>query len=116
MPIALYMDINIPRAITLGLRLRQVDVLTAQEDKAALLPDPALLDRATSLERVVFTFDSDFLEEASRRRKAAAPFSGVIYAHPMQITIGACIHDLELIAKACQPEDLRNTLQFLPLK
>jgi hypothetical protein len=116
MPIALYMDVNIPRSITLGLRLRQVDVLTAQEDHAALLPDPALLDRATNLERVVFTFDSDFLEEASRRKQTTAPFSGVIYAHPMQITIGACIHDLELIAKACQPDELRNTLQFLPLR
>jgi predicted nuclease of predicted toxin-antitoxin system len=116
MPIALYLDVNIPRAITLGLRLRQVDVLTAQEDKAALLPDPALLDRAMSLERVVFTFDSDFLEEASRRCQSAIPFAGVIYAHPMQITIGACIRDLELIAKACQIEEIRNTLQFLPLK
>ncbi len=32
MPIALYMDHHVPRAITLGLRLREVDVLTAYED------------------------------------------------------------------------------------
>jgi hypothetical protein len=35
MPVALYMDAHIPRAITVGLRLRGVDVLTAQEDNAA---------------------------------------------------------------------------------
>lgn len=32
MPIALYMDVHVPRAVTLGLRLRGVDVLTAQEE------------------------------------------------------------------------------------
>lgn len=32
MPIALYMDHNVPRQITDGLRLRQVDVITALED------------------------------------------------------------------------------------
>ena len=45
MAVALYMDVHIPRAITIGLRLRGVDVLTAQEDNAATLLDPALLDR-----------------------------------------------------------------------
>ncbi|MEE8291380.1 MAG: hypothetical protein V3R80_07875, partial [Candidatus Tectomicrobia bacterium] len=32
MPIAFYMDHHIPRAITVGLRLRGVDVITAYED------------------------------------------------------------------------------------
>ena len=47
MPVALYMDAHIPRAITLGLRMRSVDVLTAQEDGAETLSDPELLERAT---------------------------------------------------------------------
>jgi hypothetical protein len=37
----LYMDVHVPIAVTYGLRLRGVDVLTAQEDGAAELPDPA---------------------------------------------------------------------------
>ena len=32
MTIALYMDVHVHRAITVGLRLREIDVLTAQED------------------------------------------------------------------------------------
>ena len=32
MTVALYMDVRVHRAITTGLRLRDVDVLTAQED------------------------------------------------------------------------------------
>ena len=34
MAIKLYMDVHIPKAITIGLRLRNVDVITAQEDGA----------------------------------------------------------------------------------
>ena len=46
MPITLYMDHHVPRAITAGLRNRGVDVLTAYEDNTHELDDPALLDRA----------------------------------------------------------------------
>ncbi|MGH9432611.1 MAG: DUF5615 family PIN-like protein [Terriglobia bacterium] len=47
MSLRLYMDVHVPFAITAELRLRGVDVLTAQEDKAGQLKDPELLDRAT---------------------------------------------------------------------
>lgn len=47
MTVGLYLDHNVNRAITQGLRLREVDVLTAYEDASHLLPDPELLDRAT---------------------------------------------------------------------
>ncbi len=70
MPIRLYMDMHIPRAITLGLRMRGVDVLTAQEDNAATYPDPQLLNRATQLQRTLVSFDRDFLKEASFRQKS----------------------------------------------
>ena len=52
--IALYMDEHIHRAITTGLRLRGVDVLTAQEDHQRNIPDPILLDRAAELQRVMY--------------------------------------------------------------
>lgn len=32
-------------------------------------------------------------------------FSGVIYAHQLGISVGACIRDLEMIAEAGEPED-----------
>ncbi|GAI48486.1 unnamed protein product, partial [marine sediment metagenome] len=41
--IKLYMDAHIPRVITLGLRMRKVDVLTAQEDCSNTLSDADLL-------------------------------------------------------------------------
>ena len=50
MTIALYMDVHVHRAITTGLRLRDVDVLTAQEDGHLTAGDERLLDRATELQ------------------------------------------------------------------
>jgi hypothetical protein len=115
MPISFYMDAHIPRVVTVGLRMRSVDVLTAQEDGADRLSDPKLLDRATQLNRVLFTFDDDLLVEAVNRQRENRPFSGVVYAHPLRISIGQCIQNLELIAKTGEPEDLRNRVEFLPL-
>jgi predicted nuclease of predicted toxin-antitoxin system len=78
MSIALYCDVHVRQAVTEGLRLREVDVLTAQEDGAAPMDDPVLLDRAMILGRVVFTQDEDFLREAHRHQKPAK-LSPVLY-------------------------------------
>jgi predicted nuclease of predicted toxin-antitoxin system len=68
MSIALYMDENVHRAITNGLRLRVLDVLTVQEDQRSGFPDPKILDRATEIQRILFTQDDDFLAEANYRQ------------------------------------------------
>ena len=115
MSLALYMDHHVSLAITLGLRLCGVDVLTAYEDGTSELNDVALLDRAGKLERVLFTRDDDLLAEAARRQQAQIPFQGVIYAHQLRVSIGRCVKDLELIAKAGELNDLRNEVLFLPL-
>ncbi len=39
MSVALYMDVNVRRAVTDGLRLRGTEVLTAQEDGSRELED-----------------------------------------------------------------------------
>nr|WP_229425990.1 DUF5615 family PIN-like protein [Lusitaniella coriacea] len=77
MSIALYMDEQVPKAVTLGLRQREVDVLTVQEDGRTGTPDPIILDRATELKRVIFSQDDDFLAEARRRQEEGISFSGV---------------------------------------
>jgi len=115
MTIALYMDENVPRQITFGLRLREVDVLTVQEDLRAGDSDPLVMLRAIYLLRVLFTRDDDFLTIARDYQRENKSFSGVIYAPQQIVSIGDCIRDLEAIAKACDPEDCANYVQFLPL-
>ena len=115
MTIAFLMDQHVPRAITIGLRQRGVDVLTAHEDGSHELADPDLLDRAGQLARVLFTRDSDLLVGANRRQQERIPFAGVIYAHQLRVATGICIEDLEIIAKTGEPQDLTNRFIFLPL-
>ncbi len=113
--LALYMDHHVPRAITEGLRLRGIDVITAFEDNASDMDDSALLDRAGKLGRILFTQDDDLIAEATKRQREGVSFSGLIYGHQLRISIGACINDREIISKAGQPEDLTDRIQFLPL-
>jgi predicted nuclease of predicted toxin-antitoxin system len=115
MSVALYMDEHVPRAITAGLRIRGVDVVTAQEDDRRHIADAVLLARATDLQRVLFSQDEDLLAEATRCQEQGISFAGVVYAHQLRITIGMCVQDLELIAKAAEPEELANRVEYLPL-
>jgi predicted nuclease of predicted toxin-antitoxin system len=110
------MDVHVHDAITVGLRRRGVDVLTAQEDGTRRLTDPSLLDRATALGRVLFSQDEDLLSEAARRQQSGEFFAGVIYAHQLKVSVGQCIEDLELFAKVNEPEDFANRVEYLPIK
>ena len=116
MSVRLYRDVQVPRAITEGLRVRGVDVLTAQDDGAGRLDDAALLDRAGSLGRVLFTRDSDLLREASRRLRDGQPLVGLVYAHQLHVTVGQCVRDLELIATVGEPENLAGRVHHLPFR
>lgn len=109
------MDVHVRRAVADGLRLRTVDVLTAQEDGAAELEDSELLDRATSLGRVVFTHDKDFLREGVERQRLGQSFAGIVYGHQIEVTVGQCLHDLEIIATAGDAADVESQIIYLPL-
>ena len=109
------MDVHVPAAITRGLLLRGVDVLTAQIEGTTELEDPDWLDRATELGRVLFSQDEDLLAEATRRQRRKESFGGVIYAHQLGITIGQAINDLKILAQAGRAEDFANRVEYLPL-
>ena len=57
----LYLDVHVPFPATRQLRIRGVDVLTAQDDGTTELSDPALLGRATELARALVSQDDDLL-------------------------------------------------------
>ena len=115
MSLALYMDVHVPAAITRGLRRRSIEVLTAQEDGTTRLEDPDLLDRAGTLGRILFTRDEDLLAVAAERLRAGKPFASVVFARQLEVSIGRCVADLEVIAKAGLPEEARNHVIYLPL-
>src|SRR5687767_13988675 len=111
--VSLYMDEQIPAAVSRGLRLRGIDVLTDQEDGTDGWPDPRLLDRALGVGRVVFTEDRDFLIEATRRQRHGEQVAGVLYIHQWDLIVGRCIEDLELVCHAGRTEDFTNLVWYL---
>jgi hypothetical protein len=80
------MDVHVPYAITTGLRLRGIDVLTSQEDHTTQLSDPDLLERASGLGRALFTQDRDFLRIASEWQQTGRSFAGIVYGHLLRAT------------------------------
>lgn len=74
MPLRLYMDEHVPKPVTVALRRRGIDVLTAQEDGTAGLADDLLLARAGEVDRVLFSQDQDLIAEATRLQRTGGDF------------------------------------------
>lgn len=110
------MDVHVPRAITAGLRIRGVDVLTAQDDDRDEASDPDLLDRARDLGRVLVTEDDDLLREAARRQRAGESFAGVVYGRQRDLLVRPWIDHLELLAMISEPGEFAGRVEYLPLK
>jgi hypothetical protein len=115
LPVRLYFDHNVNQAISQGLRLRGLDVLTAFEDAAHRLSDRDLLDRATALDRVLVSSDVDLVIEARRRQRDGVTFAGVLFL-PQALAVGRCVEQLELLAEAGAAQELVDSLMFFPLR
>jgi hypothetical protein len=115
MSIPLYADVHVDRAIVDQLRLRNVEVLTTQEDGSDRLIDELLLERASALGRPIFTHDVRFHVLPENWQRQGRQFCGLIFAHLMQVSIGQCVRDLDLIANATDPEDWTSAVVRLPL-
>jgi predicted nuclease of predicted toxin-antitoxin system len=112
MAVAFYFDVPVNKAIALGLRLRGLEVLTAQEDGYRTASDEEIMMKATKLNRPVVTADHDFLVLAKLMLQRERPFSGVIFIR-FKTPIGYVIDELEVYAKAGEPKDFLNQVIFL---
>ena len=108
------MDENVRGPITAQLRRRGLEVIRAQEDIPAGIPDDQVLERSTTLGCVLYSEDDDLLAEATKRQRMAVPFAGVIYGHQLQVSIGQVVRDLEFLAQVGEPEDFAGQVIYLP--
>lgn len=115
MAVALFFDVHVDYAIAGQLRLRQVEVLTAQENGVDRLPDELLLEHASRLGRPLVTHDIRLNAMAENWQRQGRPFCGVIFGHLMQVSIGQCVRELEIIAQATDPEDWVSAIIRLPM-
>jgi hypothetical protein len=116
MSVAFYFDVHVDGPICKELRRRGVEVLTAQEDHADTHANAALLERATELGRVLVTYDNRFRALAEDWQRQQHPFARLLFGLKQSGGIGDFVRDLELVAKASDPSDWVDRIEFIPFK
>jgi predicted nuclease of predicted toxin-antitoxin system len=114
MTLRYYFDQHMPRSIARGLRRRQIDVLTTQDEGTEEWPDDHLFARAIELGRVMVTEDPDFLVIANRWLAEGRHFPGLIKFTDTG-NIGRAIEDLELVATCYPAEEMADRIVYVPL-
>lgn len=104
-----YFDQHIQGAVALGLRLRGIDVLTAQEAGRCGLTDADQLQFATTEERAVMTYDPDYLALAA----AGVAHAGIAYCHATKYAIGQLIDLLALLHGVMDRDSMKNQIEYL---
>jgi hypothetical protein len=64
---------------------------------------------------LLFSQDEDLLAEAAERQASGVPFAGLGFARQMDVSIGTCVRDLELICHVLSPDEVVNRVIYLPL-
>ena len=90
-------------------------LLLLREKGGAKRRDEGIKTTRNLIHRLLFTQDDDFLIEAKQRQMTGKTFGGIIYAHQREVSIGQCIHDLEIIALAGTATDAINYVFYVPM-
>lgn len=115
MTLPLYFDQHAPGPVASGLRRRGIDVVTAEQDGHKGIADELILERATSLGRILVTNDSDFLAIAARWRRSGRHFAGLVYYADQNLPHGKLIEDLVLITEVYTADEIIDQIEYLPL-
>ncbi len=107
--IRFYLDQHIPFAVAEGLRRRGIDILTSQEVDRCGLPDRDQLTFAADHQRVMVTFDSDYLILASTGTR----HSGIAWCPSTKHTVGQLVSSLHLIYGVLSQQDMQDHVEFL---
>lgn len=105
----LYLDENLSLTIADGLRRRGVDVVTARDAKRLGDDDESQLVFATAEERILVTFDDDFLAIAA----SGIEHAGIAYCHSEKYTKGELIYALLVLCNVMSQDEMRNHVEFL---
>lgn len=107
--ICYFFDQHMSPAVARGLRRRGVNVLTAQEAGRCGLPDPDQLQFATADERVVVTFDADYLA----LHGSGAAHAGIARCRASKYTIGQLVQQLFLLHQVSDRDQMRGRVEYL---
>lgn len=104
-----HLDEHVDHAIAHGLRLRGIDVTTTTDANLVSADDESHLRFALAEQRVIVTFDRDFL----RLAHSGYEHAGIIFAEANRISIGDAIRYLELMHGCLSLADMKNRVEFI---
>jgi hypothetical protein len=108
-PIRFFMDQHFPGPVSRGLSRRGFDVQTAQDAGRCGFPGPDQLAFATAAERVLVTFDTDYLA----LHQAGIAHAGIAWCPEQKYSIGQLIQMLEFLHGVIDRDSMRNHLEHL---
>jgi hypothetical protein len=108
-PIRFYMDEHFPGPVTQALRQRGIDVQTAQDAGRCGQADADQLAFALTEERVMVTFDPDYLA----LYQSGASHAGVAWCPQLKYGIGMLVQLLELLHSIADRDQMRNHVEYL---
>lgn len=104
-----FFDQHIAPAVARGLRRRGVDVLTAQEAGRCGLPDPDPLQFAGAEQRVLVTFDQDYLA----LHASGVPHAGIVWCRATKYNVGELVQLLFRLHQVTNGDRMRNIVEYL---
>lgn len=104
-----YLDENLPVEIARQLQLRGIEAVTVRDLRRLGDSDPNHLYRATTMEMVLCTNDTDYIALAVAGQQHAGIVIGQQEAHH----IGTWVRQLELMHAVYSPQDMRNHIEYL---
>lgn len=107
--ISIYLDEHIPATIARGLKRRGIDVLTTQDAGLSGSSDLEQLAFCKKFERVIVTFDSDYLILVEQ----GVEHNGVFYCAANKYSTGELITALRIACEVLPKEEMFNHIEFL---
>ncbi len=108
-PVRYYFDQHYPSPVAKALRHRGINVLTAQEAGRCGFSDSEQLQFGTANERVIVTFDADYLA----LHASGVQHAGIAWSPMMKYSIGQLIFMLVLLHAVLDLEDMKNRVEYL---
>ena len=104
-----YLDGNRPVEIARQLQLRGIEAVTVRDLRRLGDSDPNHLLRATTMEMVLCTNDTDYIALAA----AGQQHNGIVIGQQDVHYIGAWVRHLELMHAIYSPQEMRNHIEYL---
>jgi hypothetical protein len=107
-----YADVHVPSAVVAGLRMRGMDVVTAQERGQCAQDDEDLLTSGTAEGRLLLSKDKDFFRIHHEWMNAGRNHAGILFLR-YRLSIGEIIRRAIRYASQTSAADAANVFKVL---